>query len=212
MDAKLAELHSQLKFIGGTMNEEYPEQTMALRFIPSDAKVLELGSNYGRNTLIISSVVSNSENVVTMETSAEYAKILDQNRIANNFKFQIVNAALSKTKLYQKGWECFPEGHSRIDASFTPVAIVNYDELTQKYFKFDTLVADCEGSLFYIFPEFPELLKDVKRVIMENDYNDIQHKIAVDKHLTENGFVCIYSEAGGWGPCKPNFFEVWHKF
>ncbi len=212
VDKKLTELHSTLKFVGGSMSEEYPEQAMAVRFISPDAKVLELGSNYGRNTLIISSVVANSENVVTMETSSEYAKVLAENRAANDMKFHIVNAALSKTKLYQKGWECFPDGHPRVDASYKPVAIVNYEELTQKYVKFDTLVADCEGSLFYIFPEFPELLKDVKRVIMENDYHDIQHKVAVDNHLTQNGFVCLYSEAGGWGPCRGNFFEVWHKF
>lgn len=209
IDEYLDGLHNKLTFLGGSMIEEYPEQKMAARFIPADAKVLELGSNYGRNTLIISSVLNSSSQLVTCETSSEYAKILNENRKINNMNFKIVNAALSKIHLYQKGWECFPE---KKDESFTEVAIIDYLTLVKENFVFDTLVADCEGALKYILRDFPEMLNDIKLIIMENDYNDILDKQFVDKCLRENNFKCVYSEGGGWGPCKDYFFETWHKF
>ncbi len=53
-EERLKELHSKLYFTGGDIKEEYQEQIMALKFIPPTAKVLELGSNIGRNSCIIS--------------------------------------------------------------------------------------------------------------------------------------------------------------
>lgn len=46
---------------------------------------------------------------------------------------------------------------------------------------------------------------------MENDYNNFGHKVFIDSVLMIKGFNVDYSECGGWGPCKTNFFEVWVK-
>jgi hypothetical protein len=46
---------------------------------------------------------------------------------------------------------------------------------------------------------------------MENDYRVAEHKQYIDNELTRQGFVCIYSESGGWGPCESCFFETWLK-
>jgi hypothetical protein len=46
---------------------------------------------------------------------------------------------------------------------------------------------------------------------MENDYIDINHKLYVDKVLTEKEFKVVYSESGGFAPCYSNFYEVWIK-
>ena len=46
---------------------------------------------------------------------------------------------------------------------------------------------------------------------MENDYWDITHKNYIDNVLLQNNFKIKYSEAGGWGPCYNNFFEIWEK-
>jgi len=77
---------------------------MAVSFIEPHDVVLEIGSNIGRNSLIISSILSNSANLTTLETVPENAKLLDQNRRANFFDFKIINAALSKRKLWQSAW------------------------------------------------------------------------------------------------------------
>jgi hypothetical protein len=46
---------------------------------------------------------------------------------------------------------------------------------------------------------------------MENDYHDISHKNYVDSILKKYNFSKEYQEAGGWGCCYKNFFEVWKK-
>ena len=46
---------------------------------------------------------------------------------------------------------------------------------------------------------------------MENDYHNMSHKFYIDTILTIKNFYVDYSEAGGWGPCHTNFFEVWKK-
>ena len=57
----------------------------------------------------------------------------------------------------------------------------------------------------------PDILDNIKLIIMENDYNDIEHKKYIDNILLSKNFIVDYSEAGGWGPCYNNFFEVWKK-
>jgi hypothetical protein len=46
---------------------------------------------------------------------------------------------------------------------------------------------------------------------MENDYHNISHKEYVDSILRKYNFYNVYKEAGGWGCCYNNFFEVWKK-
>ena len=57
----------------------------------------------------------------------------------------------------------------------------------------------------------PELLNNIKLIIMENDYWDITKKNYIDDILKQHNFYVDYSECGGWGPCYNNFFEVWKK-
>jgi hypothetical protein len=57
----------------------------------------------------------------------------------------------------------------------------------------------------------PEIIEDIKLIIMENDYKYIKHKNYIDDILIKSGFKVVYSKSGGWGPCTNNFFEVWKK-
>ena len=87
-----------------------------------------------------------------------------------------------------------------------------WKELNNKYkLRFDTLVLDCEGAFYFILMDMPEILTNIKLIIMENDYHDIAHKQYVDKILKKNKFYIDYTEKGGWGCCQDNFFEVWLK-
>ena len=67
-DAKLQELQQNIKIEHGSLAEEYPEQLMSYIFLYLDSKVLEIGGNIGRNSMIIASKVSN-ENYVVLETN-----------------------------------------------------------------------------------------------------------------------------------------------
>ena len=90
------------------------------------------------------------------------------------------------------------------------VNTITWQELNDKYnIVFDTLILDCEGVFYYILQDMHEVLDNIKLIIMENDYHNIDHKIYIDNVLKNKNFNVVYSEAGGWGPCYNNFFEVW---
>ena len=202
-------LNKKLQIKYGSFREELPEQKMAVKYLTGNEKVLEIGGNIGRNSLIIASIVNN-DNFVTLESNVDIAKQLEENRNLNNLTFSIENSALSKRKLIQRGWDTKPS--DVLENGFTWVNTLNFDELQLKYnIKFDTLVLDCEGAFYYILMDMPEILDNIHLIIMENDYHDISHKKYVDQVLTEHGFYTEYREAGGWGCCFDRFFEVWKK-
>jgi FkbM family methyltransferase len=207
---KLSDIHSQLQINYGSFQEEFPEQRMVASYLTGTEKVLELGGNIGRNSLVIASILGNNPNFVVLECDKNIAAQLTENRDRNHFTFSIESSALSKRKLIQRGWETMVS--DTVLDGYTPVSSITYDELIAKYnINFDTLVADCEGALYYILQDMPEMLDHICLIIMENDYHDINHKNYVDKVLKEKNFVVDYVESGGWGPCYANFFEVWKK-
>jgi FkbM family methyltransferase len=215
---KLKNIHSNLKIGYGSFDEEYPEQTMSVRFLTGNEKVLEIGSNIGRNSLIINFILSqkNNNNFVTIESDPDIANILKYNRDINKYHFHIENAALSKRKLVQKGWnticsDVLLDGYKNINT-------ITLEELNQKYnIQFDTLVLDCEGAFYYILMDMPEILNNINLIIMENDYHDISHKKYVDNILLKNNFYVEYSEIGCelakqiFPHLHEKFYEVWKK-
>jgi FkbM family methyltransferase len=212
IDNKVANIHSKLLINHGTFNDELPEQKMAVRYLTGNEKVLEIGGNIGRNSLIIAYILkeNNNNNFVTLESDPDIAKQLQENIYLNNFNFFIESSALSKRRLIQKGWETIVS--DTLLEGYKSVNTISLYELYIKYnMIFDTLVLDCEGAFYYILMDMPEILINVNLIIMENDYLDITKKQYVDDVLIKNKFYRDYAEAGGWGPCYSNFFEVWKK-
>ena len=207
---KTKEIHSKLKINYGTFNDELPEQKMVVRYLSGNEKVLEIGANIGRNSLMIASILNNPQNLVSLESDINIARQLNQNKVLNNLDFYIENSALSNRKLIQKGWDTIPS--DTLINGYNSVNTITLDNLKNKYnIEFDTLVLDCEGAFYYILMDMPEILTNINLIIMENDYWDITHKIYIDNVLLQNNFYRDYVELGGWGPCYNNFFEVWKK-
>jgi len=215
---QLKKIHSQLKIGYGSFEEEYPEQLMALRYLRGNEKVLEIGSNIGRNSLIINYILSqkNNNNFVTLESDTDIINILKYNRDLNKFNFHIENAALSKRKLIQRRWDTI-SSDVLLDG-YKNVNTITFEELNKKYnIDFDTLVLDCEGAFYYILMDMPEILNNINLIIMENDYHDINHKKYVDTILIQNDFYVEYSENGCalakqiFPQTFENFYEVWKK-
>jgi FkbM family methyltransferase len=213
IDNKINEIHSKLQFRYGNIKEELPEQKMAIKYLTGNEKVLEIGGNIGRNSLVIASILGekNNNNLVVLESDPNIANQLKENRDINNMNFHIEPSALSKRKLIQRGWETIPS--DKVFPGYKSVNTISLDELHSKYnIQFDTFVLDCEGAFYYILLYMPDILENINLVIMENDYHDINHKIYVDFMLTKNNFYRDYVEGGGWGPCQSYFFEVWKRF
>ena len=210
INEKITNIHSKLKLNYGSFYEELPEQKMVVKYLSGNEKVLELGGNIGRNSLIIASILNNNKNLVVLECDKNISNQLTENRDLNNFDFYIECSALSNRTLIQKGWETIPSEILLEDYNW--VNTITLDNLKVKYnIDFDTLVIDCEGAFYYILMDMPELLNNINLIIMENDYWDLSKKQYIDDILIKNNFYLEYNESGGWGPCYNNFFQVWKR-
>lgn len=209
-ETKLDYIHRNIIFIGGNIRDEYQEQYLTCKFLPSDAKVLEIGANIGRNTMTIASIIADETKFVTLECDPVSASALAKNRSSNGFNFHIEDAALSDRRLFQKGWNTFTEDIKPDDA--VEIKTIKWHQLIEKYnIDFDTIIADCEGALYIILNDHPEILDNIKLFIVENDYTDYNHKLSVDSILTDKGLRLKNRMHGGWGPCQHCFYEVWSR-
>ena len=216
-DQKLEMIHKSINLKYGKMKDELPEQRIAVRYLSGNERVLELGSNVGRNSMVIAYILKqkNNNKFVTVESDPEYAKMLEENMKANGFKFHIVSAALSKRRLIQKGWNTI-ESDVDVDG-FKRVKTVTLKDINKDYrINFDTLIVDCEGAFYYILYDMPEILNNVKLIIMENDYHNPEHKKYVDDVLKKNNFKVDYHESlttheGLFPHCRDQFYQVWKR-
>ena len=220
---KLSLVHSKLTINHGSFDVEVPEQRMAITYLNGNKKVLEIGGNIGRNSLVIAQIlrdggdINNDLNLVTMECANDTSILLMENRNLNGFHFHIENSALSTKKLIQNESNVYNTINQTLPSDtllpgHTWVNTISWNELKAKYnIDFDTLILDCEGAFYHMLLDMPEMLENIKLIIMENDYWDLNHKNVVDAILIKNNFYVDYVESGGWGPCYHNFFEVWKK-
>ena len=76
LDEELIEIHSQLKLNYGTLNEEYPEQKLTYAYLTGNEKVLEIGGNIGRNSVLIGHILSkhNNSNFVTLTGGQQFSQ------------------------------------------------------------------------------------------------------------------------------------------
>jgi FkbM family methyltransferase len=216
MEEKLHALHSLLVLKEGSMKEEYPEQCMVMEYFTGKEKVLEIGGNIGRNSLLMSSLLDDPSQLVVLESSPDIAKTLEINRNLNGMPFQIENSALSARKLIQKAWTTIPS--DEVLEGYTEVPTITYPDLMAKYkIAFDTLILDCEGAFYYILTDYPEILDNVKTIITENDYRNLDQKAYVANTLKEKGFKSVYIGEGGEEPAYygftdlADFYQVWQR-
>jgi FkbM family methyltransferase len=210
IDEKIKNIHYKLNIKYGNLHDELPEQKMVVRYLTGNEKVLEIGGNIGRNSLVIASILQDNTNLVILECDINIAGQLIENRDLNNFSFYVEKSALSNRSLIQKDWETIPS--DTLQEGYSWVNTITLDNLKTKYnIEFDTLVLDCEGAFYYILMDMPEILNNINLIIMENDYLDISKKNYIDEILIKNKFYTDYQECGGWGPCFNNFYEVWKK-
>lgn len=211
---RLKHIQHNLNIDFGNIMDEYQEQLMSSIFLTGNEKILEIGSNIGRNSLVIASILNSANNshLVTLESDINIYNQLIHNKILNNVSFYAENSALSKRNLIQNGWTTIPSDVVLPD--YHSVNIIDCVELVEKYgVQFDTLILDCEGAFYYILLDMPEILNNITLILMENDYVIGDHKEYVDSVLTKKGFNVIYliDDCGGWGFSKHNFWEVWLK-
>lgn len=217
--AKLNYIHSKIILIHGSLQDEYPEQLLSVKYIKPTDIVLEIGGNVGRNSCVIANILNDSSNLLVVESDPENSILLKENRDNNNLNFLIEDSAISKVNLYQKDWTTKPFDEINDIENWKQINTKSWEEIKNKYnMKFNTLVADCEGALYYIIKENPNFIQSFDKIIIENDFNDIEHKKFVDNNFKKYNFKKVYFE----GPkryyydfdnivCTSSFYEVWIK-
>ena len=208
----LDNIHKNINLKFGDVKREYPEQLLSVEFISPNSKVLELGANIGRNSFCIATMLESFKNLVSLEPNTEIFNNLKINMNINGYKFNAENLAISEKRLIQKGWHTIPS--EIVLDGYTPVKITSINYLQEKYnIQFDTLVADCEGALYYILCDTPEFLDNFNLLIIENDYPIKIHRNEVEKIILKSGFKKIKQVKGGEGSphFSDSFLEVWKK-
>jgi hypothetical protein len=191
---KIQSIHSKIHFIDGSLRDEWNEQVMVASYLKPDAKVLELGSNIGRNTVMIASLLDNDENLVTLECDPISVYSLWKNRFVNQFRFEIEPSALSYRKLIQQGWVTIPS--DIILEGYKEVKTITFEQIEEKYqIQFDTLVADCEGALYYILKDSEAIMQNLHLIILESDFFEAEHKKYVENVFEKYGLKRVFSEA-----------------
>lgn len=208
---RLEQLHQEIDLFFGSLRDEYPEQLMAMTYLSPEDIVLEIGGNIGRNSCVIGNILHNSNQLTVLESSPEIAKALTINRDQNGLNFKIISCALSKQPLIQSGWVTRPLVEEHIPQGWNFVRTVTYSDIVPADMKFNVLVLDCEGAMEYILQDFPEILEGIDKIIIENDFNNLEAAKTVHEKFRESGLSPVYTEAGGWGPCEEFFFQVWLK-
>lgn len=209
-EQKLRELHRYIHLEHGSKSDEYPEQLMVMKYLKCSDTVLELGGNIGRNSCIIASILDDDKRLVSVECDPGIAEKLQANRDLNGFTFNIEASAISRVPLIQKGWDTFVS--ELVFPGYKKVPTITFEELKEKYkLKFNVLVVDCEGAMYQILRDEPTFLDGIETIIMENDFHDITKKQYVDSIFKKQGFQVVYTEGGGWGPCRDFFFQVFSK-
>lgn len=210
---ELEEIHQNIEFRHGSLNDEYNEQLMVLNNLKGNEKILEIGGNIGRVSMVVSKLLQDDSHYVILESDEKSATQLMDNKILNNCNFNVLPFALSKRKLIQRGWTTVAS--DKVYPGYTQVNTITLEKLNDTFnIEFDTLILDCEGAFYYILMDYPEILKNIKLIIVENDYTDIEHYKYVENVLRKNGFHETFAELGGYGyePCYTHFYQVWKHF
>ena len=197
INSKISMIYEKLQLKYGNFSEEIQEQKMIVRYLQGEEKVLEIGGNIGRNSILIANIIKN-DNFVSLECYAKNAFQIIENRNLNKFTFSVECATLfSQTELSE-------------------VNVITYTELQSKYnIIFDTLIITHIMEFYYIIinDTSVNILTNINLLILKNDYNNNEYKENINNVLFANNFYTEYVEPVSWnlGPCYNNFYEVWKR-
>lgn len=177
------------------MSKEIFEQLSVLKYVDQNACVLELGGNKGRVSLVIATILNDDTKMVVIEPTKDIADINQHNRETNCFKYNIETKVIGKNKVYLKkhDWESMANKIFLTETDGCDVIEnIRFDEIQKKYnITFDTLIIDCEGAFYQILIDEPNILDNIKIIIIENDFDTKEHYNYALNCFLDKGFKLI---------------------
>lgn len=212
LNEKVEQLTRQLNFVdelGMPINiydYERPEQVLNTKFIPSNAKVLEIGGRYGVASCFINKCLDddNKKNHVVVEPDTTVLNALKRNCKVNGCEFNIYNGTVSEQAL-----SLIPSGSAtRSHPDHTSlIEYMTYQEIQKQYqIKFDALVVDCEGFFETFLDSFKADLGNINYIFLEYDFPTICNYDKVESILADMGFKIGYQQFSDW-----HGLTCWHK-
>lgn len=212
LNKKIEFLTDELNFVDELGNSidvldyERPEQVLNVKFIPSEAKVLEIGGRYGVASCFINKCLNedNKKNHVVVEPDTTVLNALKRNRKTNGCEFEIFNGTVSEEALSLI--PCGSATRSQPDNS-SLIEYMTYQEIQKEYkIEFDTLVVDCEGFFETFLDAFHVDMNSIKYIFLEYDFPNLSNYDRVENILTDLGFRIEYQQFSHW-----HGLSCWHK-
>jgi FkbM family methyltransferase len=153
---------------------ERPEQFDIVKFLPNDSRVLELGGRYGTVSCLISKVLKDPTQHLVVEPDHTVAHSLRHNREKHDASFVILNGAITNHTIFLEEFEKTSYGNMTTDKDTgIPVKNLSLADVYKIYgIDFDALVVDCEGAFEKFLVEYPDILRNIKVIILEEDMPD----------------------------------------
>jgi hypothetical protein len=186
---RLANLYKSLSTynnndMGSRSTIERPEQELIAKFLPNDCCVLEMGGESGTTSLIIDKILQDPTKHVIVEPSQNSIPKLMRTQELYNTKFKIAYGFVGRNRAeHEKLWD---------ECKYRKMFDINELENMVNQ-KFDVLVVDCEGAFYNILHDIPEILDNIKLIIIEMDGPDDKVPF-VRNTLINNNFELVHSQ------------------
>lgn len=206
--------------INGSWKKELPEQKVLLEFLKPNSKVLELGGNIGRASLIINHIIEDKTKHLVLEINPYIYNKLVKNKKNNNLKFNIFNGGLSKKPMLYKHWDSIQTNYDIIIDGYKRATTITLEEIKTKYkINFNTIVADCEGAMVQILKDFPTILDNINYIFIEHDWKKHSDYTFYIETMKSSGYKMINAVKksdiripSNWGIKEDKIFHsVWKK-
>lgn len=179
---------------------ERDEQNMVKKYLPKDARVLELGARYGTVSCLISSILTDPSKHVAVEPDASVLPALIYNKLRHGGKFNIVTGVVSRTPMAFDPTCGYGNYTYRSDTPM--VESFTLEEMEKRYdVSFNCLVADCEGFMEQFLKENMEFISRLDMVIFEADCPERCDYAFVKKTLSDAGLK----------PVVDGFQSIWKR-
>lgn len=187
---------------------EGESRTMYAKWIPKTAHVMEVGARYGQTTCVLSSIVTGSGSLHSVEADPKVWNVLEANLRRKGCAASLVkgvvgsrNATITFSSAHHSyGTQAVPEPCAKHPRADRPCAEVPAHSWSSLGAKFDTLAMDCEGCFSTMLSENPGLQKGIKLIVVEV-HNDGE-KREVERLLAE-GWKQVGNLSDHYALCAP---------
>lgn len=155
---------------------EAPEHTLAKKWIPENATVMEFGARFGTTTCEIAKKLKNSGKLVAVEPDTQVWSFLENNIKSHDCRSHVLRGAISSTPLHMLGssYGGRSDNSNNLRKGTDTVPTFSFDEVEKAVgFKIDTLLIDCEGCAQHMMDQIgPKIKEQIQLIVIEADMPD----------------------------------------